>query len=155
LLVLLKITWAFENKNSMGECCCVIQNFFSPYPIQNNTLALKMRPVDMSSHMVIKPGLDWPFDTQVPNSKNMIPLLERNESLVTWLQPCKGEIKDQFPVIKMGSRFYTLSLRQMKVRQPPSLSDASHSLTASTGAMEAHTPEEEFCEPRNNPACGR
>lgn len=78
-----------------------------------------MRPVDMSSHMVIKPGLDWPFDTQVPNSKNMIPLLERNESLVTWLQPCKGEIKDQFPVIKMGSRFYTLSLRQMKVRQPP------------------------------------
>jgi hypothetical protein len=69
--------------------------------------------------MVIKPGLDWPFDTQVPNSKNMIPLLERNESLVTWLQPCKGEIKDQFPVIKMGSRFYTLSLRQMKVRQPP------------------------------------
>jgi hypothetical protein len=77
-----------------------------------------MRPVDMSSHVIIKTGLDWPFSTEAPNSKNMLHLLERNESLVTWLQPSKGGIKDQFPVIKMGSRFYTLSLRQMKVSAP-------------------------------------
>jgi hypothetical protein len=89
-----------------------ISLLYSPY---SHAPAYTMRPVDMSSHVIIKPGLDWPFNTEVPNSKNMIPLLERNESLVTWLQPCKGEIKDQFPVIKMGSRYYTLSLRQMKV----------------------------------------
>ena len=89
-------------------------SFLSLYTPHPPSTAFKMRPVDMSSHVIIKTGLDWPFSTEAPNSKNMLHLLERNESLVTWLQPCKGDIKDQFPVIKMGSRFYTLSLRQMK-----------------------------------------
>ena len=129
-----------------------ISLLYSPY---SHAPAYTMRPVDMSSHVIIKPGLDWPFNTEVPNSKNMIPLLERNESLVTWLQPCKGEIKDQFPVIKMGSRYYTLSLRQMKVTLFCVWCVSNEFMCSPTGAMEARTLEEELYKSRNDSPCGR
>jgi len=44
----------------------------------------------------------------------MLPLLERNEALVSWMEPNDGSIKDQFPAIRIRDSFYTLSLRQMK-----------------------------------------
>lgn len=68
----------------------------------------------MSQNTVIKEGIQWPFPTATPNSKHMIPLLERNEALVTWLQPREGKVTDQFPVIRVRDQYYTLSLRQMK-----------------------------------------
>ena len=72
-----------------------------------------MRSVDMSKHRVIKCGVDWPYDA-TPNCKRMITQLERNEALVTWLEPNNGTVKDQFPAIRIREQFYTMSLRMMK-----------------------------------------
>ena len=41
-------------------------------------------------------------------------LLERNERLVSWLQPKSGSIHDQIPAIRVKTDFYTISLRMMK-----------------------------------------
>ena len=68
----------------------------------------------MSCNTIIKAGIQWPFPAVTPNSKQMIPMLERNEALVTWLQPHGGKVTDQFPVIRIHDQYYTLSLRQMK-----------------------------------------
>jgi hypothetical protein len=72
-----------------------------------------MRAVDMSAHRVVKCGVDWPYE-ETPNCKRMITQLERNEALVTWLQPNSGSITDQFPVIRVKDQYYTMSLRMMK-----------------------------------------
>jgi hypothetical protein len=48
----------------------------------------------------------------------MILQLERNEALVTWIEPKNGGISDQFPVIRVKDNYYTMSLRMMKVRDP-------------------------------------
>jgi hypothetical protein len=72
-----------------------------------------MRAVDMSLHRVVKVGVDWPF-TATPNCKRMISQLERNESLVTWLEPNSGGIDEQFPAIRVKDKYYTMSLRMMK-----------------------------------------
>ena len=44
-----------------------------------------MRLVDLSRNNIIKAGIPWAFSGS-PNSKNMIEHLERNESVVTWLE---------------------------------------------------------------------
>jgi transglutaminase/protease-like cytokinesis protein 3 len=72
-----------------------------------------MRVVDMENHHVVKCGVPWPYSS-TPNSKNMITQLERNEALVTWIQPNTGEITDQFPAIRIRDHYYTMSLRMMK-----------------------------------------
>ena len=77
------------------------------------TIPEAMRVVDMSRHKVIKCGVDWRYDA-TPNCKRMITQLERNEALVTWLQPHDGTVKDQFPAIRIRDHFYTMSLRMMK-----------------------------------------
>ena len=41
-------------------------------------------------------------------------LVERNERLVSWLQPLKGTVYDQVPAIRVNDEFYTISLRMMK-----------------------------------------
>ena len=76
-----------------------------------------MRAVDMSLHRVVKCGVSWPFSFQ-PNCKKMILQLERNEALVTWLEPLdSSDISKQFPVIRVKDQYYTMSLRMMKVRE--------------------------------------
>jgi hypothetical protein len=72
-----------------------------------------MRIVDMTKHHVVKCGVTWPYE-KTPNCKQMIMQLERNEALVTWLQPNSGGISDQFPVIRIRDHYYTMSLRMMK-----------------------------------------
>ena len=74
-----------------------------------------MRAVNMSLHRVVKCGVDWPYE-KTPNCKQMIMQLERNEALVTWLEPKNGGIAEQFPVIRVKDNYYTMSLRMMKVR---------------------------------------
>jgi hypothetical protein len=75
-----------------------------------------MKIVDMKRHKIIKMGLQWPFQNSTPNSAKILPLLERNEALVSWMEPNDGTINDQFPAIKFSDDcFYMLSLRQMKV----------------------------------------
>jgi hypothetical protein len=44
----------------------------------------------------------------------MISQLERNEALVTWLEPNSGNVSDQFPAIRVKDQYYTMSLRMMK-----------------------------------------
>ena len=77
-----------------------------------------MRLVDMETHHVVKTGIAWPWRDQ-PNCKKMIGQLERNESLITWLVPKNGDIKDQIPAIRVKDNFYTMSLRMMKVSVIP------------------------------------
>jgi hypothetical protein len=75
-----------------------------------------MKIVDMKRHKIIKMGLQWPYQNSTPNSAKILPLLERNEALVSWMEPNDGTINDQFPAIKFSDDcFYMLSLRQMKV----------------------------------------
>lgn len=49
-----------------------------------------------------------------PNAKSVAHLLERNESLVTWLQPRDGSVEDQIPVINVKGQYRGLSLRMQK-----------------------------------------
>ena len=72
-----------------------------------------MRAVDMSRHKIVKGGVAWPH-VATPNSRRMIAHLERNEALVTWVQPIGGDVTDQFPTMKIRDEYYTLSLRMMK-----------------------------------------
>jgi hypothetical protein len=72
-----------------------------------------MKIVDMEKHHVVKCGVQWPFSA-APNAKHMINQLERNEALVSWIQPNSGGITDQFPAICIRDNYYTMSLRQMK-----------------------------------------
>ena len=72
-----------------------------------------MRAVDMTTHGVVRCGLAWPYP-RLPSTKDMIGRLERNEAFVSWMQPVGGRVDDQFPAIKIGDEFFTLSLRMMK-----------------------------------------
>ena len=51
----------------------------------DHTHTASMRLVDLSRNNIIKAGMPWAFSGS-PNSKNMIEHLERNESVVTWLE---------------------------------------------------------------------
>ena len=83
--------------------CCLLSQF---YPVL-------MRVVDMSSHSVVCCDLPWPHSA-APSTKEMLSRLERNEAFISWLQPTHGSVEDQFPAIKIGSDFFTISLRMMK-----------------------------------------
>eukprot|EP00961_Rhodomonas_salina_P157413 2119745-Rhodomonas_salina.1 len=75
-----------------------------------------MRVIKLDGMRVVHAGLMWPYADIEPSSKEAIPKLERNESLITWLQPDTGGIEDQVPVIRIpDGGFYVLSLRCMKV----------------------------------------
>ncbi len=116
-----------------------------------------MRAVDMSLHRVVKCGVSWPFSFQ-PNSKNMIVQLERNEALVTWLEPLDSDdISKQFPAIRVRDQYYTMSLRMMKVSAPGPTHAFSVVFTTnmSKGSLEAHPTKEELRQPRDDPARGR
>ena len=98
---------------------CSKKNLSTAYTPQQRyeriSLLKEMRAVDMSLHRVVKCGVSWPFSFQ-PNSKNMILQLERNEALVTWLEPLESDdISKQFPAIRVRDQYYTMSLRMMKV----------------------------------------
>lgn len=73
-----------------------------------------MKAIDMDAHEIIDSGQTWPYSKK-PCSKEMLPLLEQNESVVTWVAP-KGctSTQDQFPVIRMNRKYYSISLRMMK-----------------------------------------
>ena len=75
-----------------------------------------MRIIGLDGMKIVHVGHIWPHPDIEPNSKNAVGTLERNEALVTWLQPNNGTIDDQIPVIKLNEKdFYVLSLRCMKV----------------------------------------
>ena len=72
-----------------------------------------MKRVDMSNTFVVFSGEDWGFGLP-PCSREMMRHLEKNERLVSWLQPVGKGIQDQVPAIRVKGVFYTISLRMMK-----------------------------------------
>ena len=72
-----------------------------------------MKRLDMTDVCVVYAGDDW-CHTLPPCSREMMGYLERNEKLVSWLQPIKGTVQDQLPAIRVRNEFYTISLRMMK-----------------------------------------
>lgn len=74
---------------------------------------MKAKPLDTHNMQVIWRGLDWEHPLP-PSSKKVSHLLERNESVITWMQPEGGKIEDQIPCIRYKSEFYGLSLRMQK-----------------------------------------
>jgi len=72
-----------------------------------------MKVVDMRDVFLVHSGDDWRYE-QLPCNKQMISHLEKNEGIVSWLQPKSGLVDDQFPAIKIKDYYYTLSLRMMK-----------------------------------------
>eukprot|EP00961_Rhodomonas_salina_P207612 2802136-Rhodomonas_salina.1 len=63
-----------------------------------------MRLIDASNMKVVHAGLSWPYPDINPSSKDAMAKLERNEAVITWLQPLNGGIEDQVPVIKIDGK---------------------------------------------------
>lgn len=73
-----------------------------------------MRVIDAKGMRLVHLGKKWDHDTD-PCSKDMIGHLERNEAIVSWLQPINSNtVKDQIPCIIVGDRYCAMSLRMMK-----------------------------------------
>ena len=72
-----------------------------------------MKRLDMSGVSVVYAGEDWRH-VHPPCNREMMCHLERNEKLVSWLQPVSGAVGDQIPAIKVEDGFYSISLRMMK-----------------------------------------
>jgi len=72
-----------------------------------------MIEIDTSGTLLVQEGVPWPHKKE-PCSREMIHLLERAESFVSWFQPRNGCVDDQFPTIRVGHRYCKLSLRLQK-----------------------------------------
>lgn len=74
---------------------------------------LNMIEMDTSDTLLVQEGVPWPHQKE-PCSREMIHLLERAEAFVSWFQPKDGGVDDQFPTIRVGTRYCKLSLRLQK-----------------------------------------
>jgi hypothetical protein len=72
-----------------------------------------MLEIDTSHTHLVQEGVPWPH-TKDPCSKEMIHLLEKAESYVSWFQPVNGDVDDQFPTIRVRQKYCKLSLRLQK-----------------------------------------
>ena len=72
-----------------------------------------MKRLDMANVYIICAGEGWRHRLP-PCSREMMGHLERNEKLVSWLQPVSGTVYDQVPAIRVNDEFFTISLRMMK-----------------------------------------
>jgi hypothetical protein len=50
----------------------------------------------------------------LPCAKQAIPLLERNERIVSWISPVGASVAQHIPAILYKDKFFTLSLRMQK-----------------------------------------
>lgn len=72
-----------------------------------------MRVICMKDMEVVCRGESWDHPL-APCSKDAIPLLEKNERIVTWLRPVGGTVAEHVPSILYKSKYYSLSLRMQK-----------------------------------------
>ena len=93
-----------------------------------------MKHISIEDYEIVHSGQSWQYDSK-PCQKHMLSFLEKNESVVTWLQPKvdKGgkhadgdvdmqatqeeeeeSIQKQVPCIRVNDRYYSISLRMMK-----------------------------------------
>ena len=73
-----------------------------------------MKQVDPTKFTIIKAGKAHTTDGTV-NIKQIISIMERNESYIFWLQPKNASVQAQFPCIQINGIFYQLNLRLEKV----------------------------------------
>lgn len=67
----------------------------------------------MSQMEMVFAGEPWTHKL-MPCSKQAIPLLERNEKIVSWIRPKGGDVAQHIPAIRYKDKFFTLSLRMQK-----------------------------------------
>jgi len=72
-----------------------------------------MKVIDMSQMEMVFAGEPWTHKL-MPCSKQAIPLLERNEKIVSWIRPKGGDVTQHIPAIRYKDKFFTLSLRMQK-----------------------------------------
>ena len=70
-----------------------------------------MKVIDMDQMEMVFAGEPWTHKL-MPCSKQAIPLLERNEKIVSWVRPKGGDVT--IPAIRYKDKFFTLSLRMQK-----------------------------------------
>lgn len=75
--------------------------------------ALGPRVLDVSNMDVVFRGKVWDH-AEDPSAKSVTHLLERNESIVTWLQPRGGSVEDQVPAINVNGQYRGITLRMQK-----------------------------------------
>lgn len=67
----------------------------------------------MKNMEVVFAGEPWTHKI-LPCARQAIPLLERNERIVSWICPVGGSVTQHVPAILFKDRYYTLSLRMQK-----------------------------------------
>jgi hypothetical protein len=72
-----------------------------------------MKVIELEGMEVVFYGNAWNHNI-LPCAKQAIPLLERNEKIVSWLKPKGGTVSDHIPAIIYNDKFYSLSLRMQK-----------------------------------------
>ena len=72
-----------------------------------------MKEVDTIKNHLVVSGKSWDFERS-PCCKDMIQHLVRRECYCSWFQPVGKGVSDQFPAIRVGERYFTLSLRIQK-----------------------------------------
>ena len=75
--------------------------------------ACSSKVLDVSGMDIVFRGKPWEYPED-PSAKSVVHLLERNESIVTWLQPRGGSVTDQIPAINVNGQYRGLSLRMQK-----------------------------------------
>lgn len=75
--------------------------------------ACSSKVLDISGMDIVFRGKPWEY-AEDPSAKSVVHLLERNESIVTWLQPRGGSVTDQIPAINVNGQYRGLSLRMQK-----------------------------------------
>jgi hypothetical protein len=109
-----------------------------------------MRIIDMSKYTVVDSGQTWPYETR-PCREEMLPLLEQNESIVTWIQPNGStDVDEQIPVIRIKRNYYSVSLRMMKSmwRHVRLASDFVNRDTGKNGCKRLRIPNKLYIEKR-------
>jgi len=84
-----------------------------PHTPTATTINKPTLPLDVSNMDIIFRGRAWSYPKD-PTSKSMIPLLERDESIVTWLQPKGWKVEDQIPAINVNGQYRGITLRMQK-----------------------------------------
>ena len=71
------------------------------------------KTLDVSKMDIVFRGKVWTLPED-PSAKSVVHILERNEALVTWLQPKGGSVEDQIPAINVKGEYKQPSLRMLK-----------------------------------------
>ena len=72
-----------------------------------------MRVICMTGMEVVSRGETWSHE-MAPCSRDAIPLLEKNERIVSWLRPDGAGVAGHIPAILYRDKYYSLSLRMQK-----------------------------------------